>query len=203
MKHPHVKRLFKYPAEPHQRRHHPPQTLRYQPFKRWLRDEFAFRCVYCLCRETWRGGHRGFGVEHFQPKSIRADLRVNYRNLLYACNRCNSKRRDISLPETWHPEESPFHQHLLVQHDGCVAARTRIGEQLAGIFDLNESDLVAERVTWIETFAGLLSMPADEPWVKEMLRRHFGYPTNLPVLRSPHAQRPYCNRPPCPYYLEG
>jgi hypothetical protein len=25
----------------------------YESYRPWLRDEFAFRCVYCLTRETW------------------------------------------------------------------------------------------------------------------------------------------------------
>src|SRR5436309_202187 len=39
---------FAYPHEAHQRRHGPAGYTNYQSYKPWLRDEFAFRCVYCL-----------------------------------------------------------------------------------------------------------------------------------------------------------
>ena len=43
---------FVYPASPHVRRHGPMGYADHASFRPWLRDEFAFRCVYCLRRET-------------------------------------------------------------------------------------------------------------------------------------------------------
>jgi hypothetical protein len=45
--------VFDYPSLPHARRHGPQGYADYKHYKPWLRDEFSFRCVYCLCRETW------------------------------------------------------------------------------------------------------------------------------------------------------
>ena len=45
--------VFVYPVERHVRRHGPLGYSDYQSFKPWLRDEFRFRCCYCLWRETW------------------------------------------------------------------------------------------------------------------------------------------------------
>jgi hypothetical protein len=45
--------VFDYPVGTHVRRHGPQGYLDYKHYKPWLRDEFSFRCVYCLCRETW------------------------------------------------------------------------------------------------------------------------------------------------------
>src|ERR1700682_3612702 len=44
---------FAYPSEPHQRKHGPAGYTNYEEYKPWLRDEFTFRCVYCLERELW------------------------------------------------------------------------------------------------------------------------------------------------------
>jgi len=39
---------FTYPAQPHVRKHAPAGYKDYTEYKPWLRDEFEFRCVYCL-----------------------------------------------------------------------------------------------------------------------------------------------------------
>ena len=44
---------FTYPSAPIVRRHDPIGYLDYDSFRPWLRDEFRFRCVYCLRRERW------------------------------------------------------------------------------------------------------------------------------------------------------
>lgn len=45
--------VFRYPKDLQRRRHGPRGYLRYESYKPWLRDEFRFRCTYCLCRERW------------------------------------------------------------------------------------------------------------------------------------------------------
>jgi len=44
---------LQYPRHLHIRRHSPRGYRTYRAYKPWLRDEFAFRCVYCLWRERW------------------------------------------------------------------------------------------------------------------------------------------------------
>ena len=44
---------FVYPSTPHQRRHGPRGYADYGTYRPWLRDEFCFRCVFCLLREQW------------------------------------------------------------------------------------------------------------------------------------------------------
>jgi len=47
-----------------------------------LRDEFSFRCVYCLLREQW-GRVRGlFDLDHFHATANRPGLAVDYDNRL-------------------------------------------------------------------------------------------------------------------------
>ena len=45
--------IFDYPANRQERRHGPSGYASYESYRPWLRDEFEFRCVYCLKRETW------------------------------------------------------------------------------------------------------------------------------------------------------
>jgi len=44
---------FDYPPAPLVRIHGPQGYARYELYRAWLRDEFAFRYVYCLSREQW------------------------------------------------------------------------------------------------------------------------------------------------------
>ncbi|MCU0704218.1 MAG: hypothetical protein MUF18_09615 [Fimbriiglobus sp.] len=74
---------FTYPDRPHGRRHGPVGYADYTSYRPWLRDEFAFRCVYCLRRETWGRVFGEFAVDHFLPVKHRPDLTTVYTNLLY------------------------------------------------------------------------------------------------------------------------
>jgi hypothetical protein len=59
---------FAYPVTAHERRHSPAGYVDYQNYKPWLRDEFTFRCVYCLERERWYpSGAAAFSVDHVVP----------------------------------------------------------------------------------------------------------------------------------------
>jgi hypothetical protein len=61
---------FAYPDSKHDRQHGPRGYIDYRSYKPWLRDEFMFRCVFCLRRERWLDGHISFGVEHLKPFKI-------------------------------------------------------------------------------------------------------------------------------------
>jgi hypothetical protein len=70
----HAVTAFAYPQSPHVRRHGPRGYADYKHDKPWLRDEFSFRCGYCLCRETWLSDSEAhFGVDHVLSKSQAPD----------------------------------------------------------------------------------------------------------------------------------
>src|SRR5947209_4558515 len=122
-------RVFEYPLVPLPRRHGPRGYSDYQFYKPWLRDEFVFRCLYCLWRERWQpDGHHGFGVEHIQPQATQPAQSLDYGNLVYACNMCNSTRREVPLaidPST----DSPG-RLLQMLADGTVRAIAPLGADL-------------------------------------------------------------------------
>src|SRR5437868_6664315 len=91
--------LFRYPMRPHERRHGPQGYEDYQSYKPWLRDEFSFRCTYCLCREAWfPNGDDSFSVDHFTPRTADPERATDYDNLVYACCQCNRlKQRATDL----------------------------------------------------------------------------------------------------------
>lgn len=79
---------FSYPGTRHIRRHGP-HYPRYRKYRNWLRDEFSFRCVYCLRRETWWKSRKGFHIDHILPKRKHPDLENDYDNLVWTCADCN------------------------------------------------------------------------------------------------------------------
>src|SRR5258708_39779156 len=90
---------FDYPPAPHARRHGPVGYADCASYRPWLRDEFSFRCVYCLLREQW-GRVRGvFDIDHFEPTTKRPNIALDYDNLLYACATCNATKRDLEVPD--------------------------------------------------------------------------------------------------------
>ena len=123
---------FIYPETPHSRRHAPEGYDDYSSFKPWLRDEFVFRCVYCLVQERWLpNGHSFFVVEHFKPKSVHRKLECSYPNLLYACQRCNLAKGDNELPDELQPECLPYGRRMAVKSTGEIVGLDAQGNHVA------------------------------------------------------------------------
>lgn len=123
---------FIYPNQ-YQRKHGPNGYTDYSSFKDWLRDEFSFRCIYCLFRETWTPyGDGFFTVEHLLPKSIYSTDECNYENLFYCCTRCNSNKgiKDFSLS----PCEVDYSKHLSVDKNGKIKSLSKEGDVIISIF---------------------------------------------------------------------
>ena len=89
---------FTYSPERYQRKHRPAGYQNYEHFKPWLRDEFSFRCVYCLEREVWYPNlHASFSVDHVEPQKDAPSRVCDYTNLVYSCTRCNSYKQRVRL----------------------------------------------------------------------------------------------------------
>ena len=74
---------FTYPNTAHVRQHSPRGYASIISFRSWLRDEFSFRCVYCLVREQWTLLPGMFDIDHFQPAVYHPEMSLSYDNLLY------------------------------------------------------------------------------------------------------------------------
>lgn len=174
--------LFNYPHEPHTRRHGPKGYASHSSYKPWLRDEFEFRCVYCLFRERWYpNGSDSFGVDHALPKSVRPDLECTYDNLLYACNRCNTAKGTAMVPN---PCQLALRGHVRVNNAGLAEGNTPEGTLLIEVLGLNNPTTIEFRRRMLEVFAS-----CDSP----LLTSFFGYPDDLPDLS---LARPTCNTRP-------
>jgi hypothetical protein len=172
---------FTYAAEPHVRKHAPVGYKNYPEYKPWLRDEFVFRCVYCLQREMWsRDRDASFSVDHIVAQSEDSTLVCVYLNLVYACLRCNSLRQNLRVLD---PTLEGLGRHLRVEPDGTVSRLTDEGRYLIELLWLNAGSAVAERRRILRLLILQRKYP-DDPDLEEDFRAAFAYPEKLPDLRQ-------------------
>lgn len=182
--------FFDYPPRPRVRKHGPVGYTDPASFKDWLRDEFAFRCVYCLVRERWYpNGHQGFGVEHAKPTSRFPDLSGVYENLVYACNRCNSHKRDLPLLD---PGAAAFGEHLRIHPTGAIQGLTAEGRNVILVLRLDFPEVQRVRENYLKLFLAAQKHP-DNPLIQSLFQTAFGFPDDLPNLA---ALRPLGNSRP-------
>ncbi len=165
---------FAYPASPHVRRHGPRGYTDYASHRPWLRDEFAFRCLYCLLREQW-GRVRGiYAIDHFIAVAHRPDRITDYDNLLYACATCNAAKGDREVPD---PLRVLTSAAVRVVEDGTIHAADPEAARLVELLGLDSPQSTEFRMLWIGSVALAARHDSD------LYRRLMGYPEDLPDLR--------------------
>ncbi len=175
-----------FPDEPYARRHAPKYTT-YESYKPWLRDEFQFRCVYCMERERWYpSGAASFGADHVKPKGDPdyADLECEYENLVYACNRCNSRKLQRIFVD---PCQESLAEHILFKKDGTAVALTVEGMDLISILELDKLEAFETRQSALRIYNLYKQLP-DNPDVRDEHLYVFGYPSDLPDLQILHGK---------------
>ncbi len=172
---------FAYPSSVHMRKHAPAGYEDYRSYKPWLRDEFTFRCVYCLERERWYPSRAAaFSVDHVVPQVVARDRICEYANLVYACVRCNSNKRDELFPAT---SQTPLAKHLAIDHDAIFSPVSARGYDFIRVFHLNDAPIIDTRRKHISILKLKHENP-DDPLVHEIFLDAFGYPDDLPDLAS-------------------
>jgi hypothetical protein len=165
--------IFDYPDCRDHRRHGPRGYASYDGYRPWLRDEFTFRCAYCLKREQWGHETGEFDIDHFQPQRLRPDLAADYENLVYACRRCNIVKSDSAVAD-------PFFvmccARVVTKTDGTVVGVDPEATRLVLILDLNSPKLVEWRVMWMRN----VDLAAEHDPLQ--LERLAGFPADLPRL---------------------
>ncbi len=175
---------FAYPTTSHLPTHGPAGYADYGTYKPWLRDDFAFRCVYCLTRERWDPspcGHASFGADHVEAQFVAPNLVAVYQNLVYACNSCNSAKRHQRLGID--PRTDTMAHLLNVDTDGIVHALTPRAEFVIEVFDLNEPGRISLRLEKLAILRSKQTHP-DDADIDHLFRRAFGYPDDLPDLSA-------------------
>jgi len=164
---------FTYSAVPHVRRHGPYGYKTYESYRDWLRDEFSFRCVFCLRREQWSLVMGTWDIDHFAPQHGHPQRRLDYKNLLYICHTCNIAKSDQIVSD---PCEVAFGECVEVHEDGTIDALNENGEILIETLRLGNADHTRFRHLIITTLRSLVIHDRQTYilWMR--------YPDNLPDL---------------------
>jgi hypothetical protein len=164
---------FKFPTKAHCRLHGPGGLTDYRNYKPWLRDEFEFRCVYCLTRELWTNdGPTSFTIDHVKPKSLYPKLQCEYDNLVYACTWCNShKSNSLGFPD---PCATSLAEHVRYRSNMFYGITPK-GRRLVKILDLNAKGPWRFRGYFLRLFEGQSRFSRAELDL-------FCYPDDLPDL---------------------
>lgn len=165
--------IFDYPQPQEQRRHAPAGYAAYGSFRPWLRDEFDFRCVYCLQRETWGQVTFEFELDHFEPQSLSPQSKLDYQNLVYSCRRCNAVKRDQSVADPFLLLRAP---RVSTLPDGSLRAGDSNAQRLIRQLDLNSPRLKTWRVMWLRIVA--LAKERDSDLFLQLV----GFPDHRPDL---------------------
>jgi hypothetical protein len=164
---------FAYPPTPHVRRHGPRGYADYPSYRPWLRDEFSFRCIFCLLRERWVLG--GLHIDHFHPVALFPELATSYDNLLYCCSTCNSTKGDLKVPD---PTKALLEESVEVLGDGSIEASTPAAKRIIKLLDLNSPKHREFRLLWLDIVA--LARTYQPDLYKQLL----SFPNDLPDLAT-------------------
>jgi len=181
---------FAYPNTAHVRAHGPRDYQRYKAYKPWLRDDFVFRCVFCLTREVWYpSGQNAFHVEHLEPRSRAPHLALDYGNLVYSCGDCNSFKQN-----KWpilDPCRNAYGAHFRVNEDGTIEGLSSAGWRVIRFLRLDRDKLTEFRRAKIFKIKTLWEW-RHEPDMAANLRNELRYPSDLPKLnrRQANSRRP-------------
>jgi len=176
--------IFDYPAQRSHRRHGPVGYADYESYREWLRDEFCFRCIYCLKRETWGRVTGEFELDHFEPQSVSPEKALEYQNLVYACRTCNLIKNACSIDD---PFVTLHNGNLRCGQDGRLVAVSKEATRLIATLDLN----APRAIEWRRLWSRIVSMAeVADASLFEML---VGFPNNLPDLNR--KQPPSNSRP--------
>lgn len=167
---------FEYPTKPHARRHGPVGYKDYESYRDWLRDEFTFRCVYCLHREQWYGRGATFHIDHSTPVAENEDSKCDYTNLLYVCATCNEAKKAVLVVPN--PCEVAFGDCLRILSDGSIEALNDNGKKLRQVLLLNSASNVRNRSRWMRTLETLRTEN------QALYQEQMGFPQDLPDLRK-------------------
>ncbi|MEI8018980.1 MAG: HNH endonuclease [Schlesneria sp.] len=175
--------IFDYPVQRSERRHGPSGYVSYESYRPWLRDEFDFRCVYCLKREVWGQVTGEFELDHFEPQSANPHLQLDYFNLVYACRRCNSVKSSQVV-------DDPFHllcsENIETLRDGSLLTDDIGVMRLIRQLDLNSPRMKSWRILWMRIVE--LTAEYDEFTYTQLVSVSAEFP-DLSQLRTPSNSR--------------
>lgn len=134
-----------------------PYKRDYRRYKKELREDFYSCCGYCGSPDVVFGGRSGFQIDHFAPKSLFAELKDSYANLVYSCPICNRAKSnkwpsdcaDVSVKDSEgfvHPCTPEYDENLKRNNEGAIEAATEVGEYMIQALKLY---LFRHQIIWV------------------------------------------------------
>ena len=163
---------YAYPNTQHRRRHGPMGYASYGEYLPWIKDEFSFRCVYCLKRIVWAPTDV-WALDHVIPKEVEPERICDYENLVLSCQCCNRQKSSHRLAD---PCRVAYGSCLRVEASGEVKWLNGQGKRLVNTIRLNHPRYVRERQKWLKVLA--LAARHDRVLFETLM----GYPPDLPDL---------------------
>lgn len=119
----------------------------YQEYRQYLRHDFFHSCAYCTISESEAAAIR-FTIDHYEPRTSRADLTNDYSNLMYSCDACNRLKGNRCPPPTaranglrfFRPDHDLHSDHFDLNRIR-LDPKTRVGEFSIEGIDLNRLSL--------------------------------------------------------------
>ena len=170
---------FAYPQQPHQRVHGPDGYSSHGEYREWLRDDWDFRCPYCLRREKWATFRRDWNIDHFEPIKYKPDLETAYDNLIWACANCNQCKGIKSIPD---PSKTAYSKLLQVDDEGKISYKGPDGEKIIDFLQLDDEWHDAARRFIRNAIRVARKLPEDDEDRRQMLADCLGWPSDLPDL---------------------
>lgn len=98
----------------------------YTSYKKYLAEDFNYRCGYTDCPDFWFGGKANFHIDHFIPWKNHLDqpsLKTDYSNLVYCCSYVNILK---SNDETNYldPCQVDYNEHFFRNISGQIKPNT-------------------------------------------------------------------------------
>ncbi|MGY4460818.1 hypothetical protein ACVWYI_004778 [Bradyrhizobium sp. LB13.1] len=126
---------------------------RYPEYRQPLRKDFFYSCAYCTITEFEAQSIR-MTIDHYEPRTERADLENDYSNLMYACDICNERKGNRYPPPQartdgyrfFRADQEARQEHF--RHSGeanRVEGATTVGEFTIKTLDLNREALLGLR----------------------------------------------------------
>jgi hypothetical protein len=128
-----------------------PVGVAYPEYRQHLRRDFWYACAYCTMTESEAEAIR-FTIDHYEPQSVKPELKDVYENLMYACDECNKRKGSLCPSEEMRRDSKRFFradQDLRGEHfelDGSrVKGKTNVGNYTTLAVDLNRRALIRLR----------------------------------------------------------
>jgi hypothetical protein len=128
-----------------------PVGVAYPEYRQYLRRDFWYACAYCTMTESEAEAIR-FTIDHYEPQSVKPELKDVYENLMYACDECNKRKGSLCPSEEMRREGKRFFradQDVRGEHfeleGGKVKGKTKVGSYTTLAVDLNRRALVRLR----------------------------------------------------------